>query len=126
MYYEYVVAAHRMFGNITSFDPLQPMAQSFDNIGTTAQTMFQLFIGDWQSVMVPIVNATNRGVVWFFVSYILVVSVLFTNLFIGIILRMYALAYSQIHTYRGQFIIQLADVLGGRQVGRGGVISIYT
>jgi len=46
----------------------------------------QVFIGEgWHSIMQDVVNETNRSMIWFFVIYVLVVGILFSQLFIGII-----------------------------------------
>ena len=41
----------------------------------------------WHGIMQEAVQATNKAYLWFFVFYVLIVSILFSNLFIGIIIQ---------------------------------------
>jgi two pore calcium channel protein, plant len=61
---------------------------TFDTLSDAMLTMFQLLIGEgWHEVMYAAIRTTNSfGISWFFISFILIVTVLITNLFIGIVL----------------------------------------
>jgi len=51
--------------------------------------MFSLFLGNWVTPIDGIVQQTDKATLWFFISYVLLVAVVFSQLCIGIILDMY-------------------------------------
>ena len=62
---------------------------TFSTLEDSWLAMFQIFIGSgWHVIMNHAVDHTNRSLVWFFVSYVLGVGVLFSNLFVGIMINM--------------------------------------
>merc|ERR1712070_565350 len=62
--------------------------QYFESIGVTMVTLFQLLVGEgWHDIMYSVGEATSHTYAWLFFAYMVVVSVLFTQLFIGIIVE---------------------------------------
>jgi len=62
----------------------------FDGLGACLFTHFQLFIGEgWHDIMYATVNKYDGTVVYIFVTYVIFVTVLFGNLFLGVIINIY-------------------------------------
>ena len=81
------VMAYFFFQDIPDADGA---ALSFSTLEDSWLAMFQIFIGsDWHKIMNHAVDHTNRSLVWFFVAYVLGVGVLFSNLFVGILINMF-------------------------------------
>ena len=79
VFYMYSYSGYLLFK-----DTEMPEHQTFGSLFDSMLVMFQLFVGEgWHSVMIEAVDRTNKALVWFFVSYIVITGVLFTNLFMG-------------------------------------------
>ena len=63
-------------------------AGQFNSLSDSLLTLFQLLVGEgWHDVMYASIRAKRGfGVGWYFVTFIIIVSLLFVNVFIGIIL----------------------------------------
>jgi hypothetical protein len=62
----------------------------FDSLGGSMLALFQLFVGThWQQVMYASIMATSWSVTWYFVTYVVIVTLLFSNLFVGVILAIF-------------------------------------
>jgi len=86
VWYIFCVIAHQCFrGKLTGEDW---KAANFNTLGDTFLTMFQVFVGEgWHSIMQGTVSKTNKFFTWFFIIYVLFVGVLFSQLFVGIIIN---------------------------------------
>eukprot|EP00656_Telonema_subtile_P005721 TRINITY_DN12613_c0_g1_i5.p1 TRINITY_DN12613_c0_g1~~TRINITY_DN12613_c0_g1_i5.p1 ORF type:complete len:1245 (-),score=403.57 TRINITY_DN12613_c0_g1_i5:581-4315(-) len=97
--FTYCVFATYFFHDVENDDG----TMSFKTLEDTCLTMHQVFIGEgWHSVMQDSVDRTNKALIWFFASYVLVVGVLFSNLFVGILINMF------------QYGTEMYGELGGR------------
>jgi len=62
----------------------------FSELGTSVFTHFQLFIGEgWHDIMYSAIGATDSTAAVYFISYTLVVTILFGNLILGVIIDVY-------------------------------------
>jgi len=62
----------------------------FPTLGVSIFTHFQLFIGEgWHDIMKAAVAATDQSVMYLFVTYIILVTMLFGNLFLGVVIDLY-------------------------------------
>ena len=85
--YAFTAVAYFLFQDVPD---VEESLLGFSTLEDSWLAMFQIFIGsNWHSVMNHAVDHTNRSLVWFFVSYVLGVSVLFSNLFVGIMINMF-------------------------------------
>lgn len=79
----------------------------YNSLVDTCLTMFQVFMGaGWSDVMTASVIVTNKALVWFFVGFVLITSILFTQLFVGIIIGVFQTGEEDRRTMTGQ--VQLA------------------
>jgi hypothetical protein len=71
---------------------------NFDSVGNGLLTLFQMLVGEsWHELMYAAIRARNGfAISYFFISFILVVSLLFTNVFIGVILDAFERVFSKI------------------------------
>eukprot|EP00656_Telonema_subtile_P054459 TRINITY_DN8156_c0_g1_i2.p1 TRINITY_DN8156_c0_g1~~TRINITY_DN8156_c0_g1_i2.p1 ORF type:complete len:1763 (+),score=358.35 TRINITY_DN8156_c0_g1_i2:99-5387(+) len=84
--FTYSVLAHYFFHHVENEDGTLAFTSLFDSV----LAMHQVFIGEgWHGVMDEAVGKTNKALIWFFASYVLLVGVLFSNLFVGILLNMF-------------------------------------
>jgi len=64
--------------------------QYFFSLGISVFTHFQLFIGEgWHDIMYSTVEKTDITAIYFFISYIILVTILFGNLFLGVLIDVY-------------------------------------
>ncbi len=64
---------------------------SFDTLGSAFVALFQMLTGaHWDEIMYPMILSSDWITTWYFVSFIFVVTLLFTNLFVGVILSVFA------------------------------------
>jgi len=62
----------------------------FSDFTRSVFTHFQLFIGEgWHDIMFNCMTATNSAALYYFVSYVVLVTLLFGNLFLGVIIDVY-------------------------------------
>lgn len=61
---------------------------NFDNLSNALLTLFQLLVGEgWHEVMYAAIRTTSGfAISWYFISFVIIVTLLFTNVFIGIVL----------------------------------------
>jgi hypothetical protein len=85
----------------------------FGSLTDSGVTFTHLTFGDWTGTITPIANATNMATIWFFASYILLVAVLFANLFIGIIISFQRTASRQLTCCSGRCLIKFGQELKG-------------
>lgn len=79
----------------------------FESVFASFVTMFQMLVGEgWHEVMYATSYATNRLNAWFFIIYVFIVGVLFSQLFVGIIINMYS-EYEALRRH-GELYIELA------------------
>eukprot|EP00658_Telonema_sp_P-2_P002606 TRINITY_DN10977_c0_g1_i8.p1 TRINITY_DN10977_c0_g1~~TRINITY_DN10977_c0_g1_i8.p1 ORF type:complete len:2009 (+),score=485.24 TRINITY_DN10977_c0_g1_i8:238-6264(+) len=97
--FTFAVLAHYFFHDVDDGDGTLSFRTLYDSL----LAMFQVFIGEgWHGVMETAVDKTNKALIWFFAAYVLLVGVLFSNLFVGVLLSMFQM---------GQ---ELASCQGGR------------
>jgi len=64
---------------------------NFDTLANAFVVLFQLLTAaQWDDVMYPTILATSWVTSWYFISFIFVVTLLFTNLFVGVVLSVFA------------------------------------
>eukprot|EP00656_Telonema_subtile_P009800 TRINITY_DN1462_c0_g1_i5.p1 TRINITY_DN1462_c0_g1~~TRINITY_DN1462_c0_g1_i5.p1 ORF type:complete len:902 (-),score=302.47 TRINITY_DN1462_c0_g1_i5:287-2992(-) len=98
VYYLFSFAAWQLFQG-----ELELEYSNFNTMGDSMLLMFQIFVGEgWHSVMQLTVEETNKAYVYFFMVYVLIVGILFSNLFIGIIIQTFQQAQSDRSTSRGE------------------------
>ena len=65
----------------------------FDSLTNAMITLFQLLVGEaWHEVMYAAVKVTDWSYAYYFVSFSFIVSMLFTNLIVGVILAVFQMA----------------------------------
>jgi len=85
----------------------------FDTVESSMITFISITIGNWESTISPITDATNYAAMWFFVSYILLVCVLFANLFVGIIISYQRSATEELGSLTGKAQIKFTTLFDG-------------
>lgn len=102
--YTFAVIAHWLFIDVTNVDG----TVTFATLADSWVAMYQVFIGEgWHSIMAESVNQTNNALTWFFAGYVLLVGVLLSNLFVGILLNMFAYGSSAFKTVEGEVKLAL-------------------
>jgi len=86
----------------------------YGTFGKSMMSMCHITIGDWVDIMTPAVEASNNASTWFFTSYIFIVSVLFANLFIGIIIKMHKTSQMQLQSFAGKCEMNFSQVFEGQ------------
>eukprot|EP00658_Telonema_sp_P-2_P019438 TRINITY_DN17678_c0_g1_i1.p1 TRINITY_DN17678_c0_g1~~TRINITY_DN17678_c0_g1_i1.p1 ORF type:complete len:825 (+),score=152.65 TRINITY_DN17678_c0_g1_i1:216-2690(+) len=118
VYYLFSLVAWQLFDGV-----LDSSAANFNSLGDSMLLMFQLFVGEgWHEVMQVTTEKSNDAYMWFFMGYVLVVGILFSNLFIGIIIQTYQYTQSRRGTYVGQVDI----VLDGQRISADRKDKLYT
>jgi len=68
----------------------------FGDFYLAAVTLFQLLVGEgWHEIMYSAVQVTNRMAAWFFCAYMFLVCIIFTQLFVGIIIEMFQMVHQK-------------------------------
>jgi len=81
---------------------------TFTTLEGSFLAMYQVFIGEgWHGIMEIAVNRTHKGMVWFFALYVLVVGVIFSNLFVGVLLNVFQHMRESHQTIVGTVALQL-------------------
>jgi len=64
---------------------------SFNTLGSAFVALFQMLTGShWDDIMYPMILSRDWITTWYFVSFIFLVTLLFTNLFVGVILSVFS------------------------------------
>jgi len=91
-----VIYIYGIYGMLLFSDKLDVILQSrspsgnFNGLNNAMITLFQIFIGTkWQTIMYAAVLTTSWSSLWYFVSFVVLVTLLFSNLFIGVILAVF-------------------------------------
>eukprot|EP00658_Telonema_sp_P-2_P003548 TRINITY_DN11317_c0_g1_i9.p2 TRINITY_DN11317_c0_g1~~TRINITY_DN11317_c0_g1_i9.p2 ORF type:complete len:840 (-),score=189.07 TRINITY_DN11317_c0_g1_i9:413-2932(-) len=104
VYYLFSLLAWRLFDGTLEAD-----AANFNTLGDSMLLMFQVFVGEgWHEVMQVTTERSNDAYMWFFMVYVLVVGLLFSNLFMGIVIETYQLAERRRSTCQGKVDITLS------------------
>eukprot|EP01083_Nonionella_stella_P271926 921913_1 len=95
VFYVYGFIGMAMFsGKFQVLDGGVPEA-NFDSLPRTMVTLLQLMIGEgWHEVMYNAILATDFSKAWYFITFIILVHVLFINLFIGLVLSIFSILVS--------------------------------
>jgi len=95
--------AHYMFDNVRNLDG----SIDFTTLQDTWLTMYQVFIGEgWHTIMQEATASTNKACIWFFAGYVLIVGIVFTNLFVGVLINEFQNGTQKFSSIGGQ--VQLA------------------
>merc|ERR1712166_595222 len=98
------VIAHYVFSNVENDDG----TLSFVTLEDSCLAMYQTFIGEgWHGIMEDAVNKTNKAMIWFFAFYVLVVGVIFSNLFVGMLISLFQKSTEDQSSVEGQVKLQL-------------------
>jgi len=111
VYYTFSLAAYCLFQDIQRDFDADP-GRHYNDFVTSLWVLFNLFIGDWNDIVAPMVRQTNKDTIWFYICYIIIVGILFVNLIVGIILNMYDTAENRMSTFTGKSQIILERYLG--------------
>jgi hypothetical protein len=66
---------------------------NFDTLRNSVFVLFQLMVGEaWHEVMYAAIKTNGWNAAYYFIAFTIIVSLLFTNLFVGVILSVYQLA----------------------------------
>ena len=83
----YAMASTDIFGDGPLDDDGVPM---FDTYLKSLHTMFQLFVGEgWHGVLYSASNATTEAARFWFMFYTLIVTMLYSELFVGVVISLY-------------------------------------
>jgi hypothetical protein len=103
--YVFCSVAHYIFQDVVSADANGSV--DFTTLQDTWLAMYQVFIGEgWHSIMQLATESTNKACTWFFAGYVLIVGVVFTNLFVGVLINEFQTGTLKLSTIEGQ--VQLA------------------
>ena len=76
--------------------------------------MFTVFIGGGRKgTMQHYISNTNTGMVWFFIIYVVLVGILFLNLFVGIIITLFQTSLESSATRCGELDLQFHHHVAG-------------
>merc|ERR1712070_524476 len=90
VYFVYTNMAFELFKNVnmSAIALADREFLRFDTVEDSYFVMFQVFLGaNWSAVMHAVSNETSVAMIWFFISYFFLAGMLFTQLFIGILLN---------------------------------------
>ena len=80
----------------------------FTTLEDTSLAMYQVFMGaGWGDIMDEAVDATNKAVIWFFFTYVLIVGVLFSNLFVGILISTFQYGEEMQGSDKGEVLLTM-------------------
>ena len=102
--YVYTVIAHAIFGGVTNYDG----TMNFDTLEESCLSMYQVFLGSsWYVILDTAVQSTNKALIWFFVSFVMIAGVLFSNLFVGILINTFQYGEAMQGTEQGEVSLAL-------------------
>ena len=108
VFYSYSIIGYELFSGV-DYSKLGTEG-NFNTRLDSFLTMFQIFIGaNWSDFMQVTSQQTNKATEWFFVSFVFLVSVVFTQLFVGILISTFGALEESYASMQSKVLVAFAD-----------------